>query len=74
MVGKFFIDGRRPKETTYSTLLVRAEETLTDIATMTKALDMIHLYSIDGVSTNKIATYELILQDKAGGASSRIAT
>ena len=43
---------------------------MTDVATMTKALDMTHLYSIDGVSTNKIATYEIIVQDKAGSVQS----
>ena len=48
----------------------RAEETLADVATMTKALDMTHLYSIDGVSTNKIATYEVVVQDKAGSVAS----
>lgn len=48
----------------------RAEETLADVATMTKALDMTHLYSIDGVSTNKIATYEVVVQDKAGSVQS----
>ena len=48
----------------------RAEETLTDVATMTKALDMTHLYSIDGVSGNKIATYDLTVQDKAGSVQS----
>ena len=48
----------------------RAEETLADVTTMTKALDMTHLYSIDGVSTNKIATYEVVVQDKAGSVAS----
>ena len=48
----------------------RAEETLTGVTTMTKALDMTHLYSIDGVSTNKIATYEVVVQDKAGSVAS----
>ena len=44
----------------------RTEETLTDVASMTKALDMDPLYSIDGVSVNKIAAYEIVVQDKAG--------
>lgn len=48
----------------------RVEETLAGVATMTKALDMSHLYSIDGVSTNKIASYEVVVQDKAGSVQS----
>lgn len=46
----------------------RAEETLTDVATMTKALDMSHLYSINGVASDKIATYQVIVQDKTGSS------
>ena len=50
----------------YHDTKARAEETLTDVASMTKALDMAPLYSIDGVSVNKIAAYEIVVQDKAG--------
>jgi len=42
----------------------RAEETLTDVATMT------NLYSINGVASDKIATYQVIVQDKTGSVQS----
>ena len=48
----------------------REEVSVSDSATLSKAMDMSHSYSIDGVSENKIATYEIIVQDKQGSVAS----
>ena len=48
----------------------REEVSVADSATLTKVMDLSHSYSIDGNSSNHIATYDVTVQDKAGSISS----
>ena len=48
----------------------REEVSISDSATLTKVMDLSHSYSIDGNSSNHIATYDIVMQDKTGSVQS----